>query len=469
MAMQSPLGNRATSIIDILQDIASGSQNTVQPQQSPNPTYRQLYQMNQAQAPMGQPGVVTTIPAIPNNKPALESGFTQPKPLPDMASEPAPEVGSSLAKPARMGEHPLYGAYPENVQAGGKDKLIQMKAATQLTEQAAKGENPDEKPGFGEQVKNFFGNEENMLRLAMAFNTMRMEPDQQLAAYAAKRLETLQARKMSAEFAPLLAKNPELQGLVAAGAITAKDALSLMYKNPTQLSQMMDLYKKNPAQFKELAKAGAFGGQVDQGQGKWMDEQAKSVIGRADVIREAGTQSRNYMNQISRFESIFEGAETGPYEQRMQALREFGASIGMDVNDVKLGQGQSLNAAAFDMIAQQLRMNKGPQTDFDAEFTSRFLPSLGNTEEANRQIINYLKSVNLLQGIYGNMVTGLSEDFGEARGTVSSTERLSMNTPAVANINGQWVQFSEVYEAGRARGMSPEEILEDWRQDTGAR
>jgi hypothetical protein len=47
------------------------------------------------------------------------------------------------------------------------------------------------------KVKDYFGDEGNMLRLAMAFNTMRLNPDQQLAAYAAKRLETLQKGKVA--------------------------------------------------------------------------------------------------------------------------------------------------------------------------------------------------------------------------------------------------------------------------------
>ena len=356
---------------------------------------------------------------------------------------------------------------PQATDANMAQKSAQLRAADEMTRQAASGGDKD--PSFMDKVGQYFGDEGNMLRLAMAFNTMRMNPDQQLASYAAKRLETLDARKAAANAAPLLAQNPQLQKMVQAGVITVKDAIGIMYKNPTQMQQMMDLYDKDPAKFKELAKSGAFGGTVDAGQGKWMDTQATSLTNRADSIRESGMNSRNYMNQIARFESIFAGMETGPYEDRMQALREFGASIGMDVNDVKLAKGQSLNAAAFDMVAQQLRMNKGPQTDFDAEFTSRFLPSLGNATEANKQVISYLKSVNLLQGMYGSMVTQLDDDFSTARSHVADVERLSMNTPAVAKINGQWVQFSEVYEAGKAQGMSDKEILDDWRNDTGAR
>jgi hypothetical protein len=75
-------------------------------------------------------------------------------------------------------------------------KTAQLRAADQLTRQAAAGGDKD--PQFMDKVKNYFGDEGNMLRLALAFNTMRMEPDQQLAAYAAKRLESLQASKVAA-------------------------------------------------------------------------------------------------------------------------------------------------------------------------------------------------------------------------------------------------------------------------------
>jgi hypothetical protein len=41
----------------------------------------------------------------------------------------------------------------------------------------------------------FFGNEENMLNMALAFNTLRFQPDQQLAAGIQNRLQTIQERK----------------------------------------------------------------------------------------------------------------------------------------------------------------------------------------------------------------------------------------------------------------------------------
>jgi hypothetical protein len=105
----------------------------------------------------------------------------------------------------------------------------------QLAAQAAKAvelekRNPEVKadPGFMSTVKDFFGNRENMLRLAAGFNTMRLNPDQGLASLINQELTDIRKTKATGrtaqemvrflrskgyeEYANVAEANPELAG-----------------------------------------------------------------------------------------------------------------------------------------------------------------------------------------------------------------------------------------------------------------
>ena len=49
------------------------------------------------------------------------------------------------------------------------------------------------------------------------------------------------------------------------------------------------------------------------------------------------------------------------------------------------------------VIAEELRLNKGPQTDFDAVFASTYYPSEQNTELVNKGLIREAKLKNQLE------------------------------------------------------------------------
>ena len=159
-----PLGNRATGILDFLSNTLG---------------------MNDEEEKRKQAAVV----GAPIQPPSLSVG-------PAQFGEPAnmEQLQVQQQMQAQNAGMPQIGQ-PKPPMDDQMQKTAQLRAADQLTRQAAAGGDKD--PAFMDKVKGYFGDEGNMLRLAMAFNTMRMEPDQQLAAYAAKRLESLQASKVA--------------------------------------------------------------------------------------------------------------------------------------------------------------------------------------------------------------------------------------------------------------------------------
>lgn len=359
----------------------------------------------------------------------------------------------------------------QGVMRPGMDREKMMRDAQIASEVMSTGD-----PSLMERAKSYFGNRENMIKLALAFNSMRLNPDQGLAAALAAEQKDLRAQSLQRQNATRTAavvrqKDPRLAALLEQGVIDAKTAVQLMYKSPSELSQMMELFKTNPEQFKAMAAAGAFGGDIDLGQGMMYDQMAKANIKIRDTLIEGGTTAADLMRQLTRFQMQAEGLETGPLENRLQALREFGASIGIPVDDVALAQGQSLKAASLQLVANELRKNKGPQTDFDAQFTLDFVPGLGNTAAANEEILNYMKSANRIMTIYGTQAVDMPYQTQEAARFLTGLQGEQMKTPAVTKFNGNWITFEEYYQEAKrlsretGQPLTDIQILQQWRKD----
>ena len=97
---------------------------------------------------------------------------------------------------------------PQQVEMQGRKPFQMTPESLKASEDAAKikdaiDKNPqlESDPSFMDQVKSYFGSRENMLRLAMAFNTMRLEPDAQLTAALSKQLETVGKNTRAAQAA----------------------------------------------------------------------------------------------------------------------------------------------------------------------------------------------------------------------------------------------------------------------------
>lgn len=177
----------------------------------------------------------TTAPANP---------LPSPNPLPQMQmpapANPSGEIG--IPQPTNVIPAGTPQQMPE-VAMDLPEDIDPVKAANASPEVLTKGKaaeaavrelsvNPDREDSwfenFGQGVSNFFGNKENMLSLALAFNSLRYQPDQGLAAVLGKQLETYQTTSKANKTAAALmkSKNPRdrrIAKLLMAG-FTLKEA-----------------------------------------------------------------------------------------------------------------------------------------------------------------------------------------------------------------------------------------------------
>jgi len=226
------LGDRGTGVLDMLiQGLRQDGQNIAQPNMSPVPPTPLQRTMNQPQTTLGAYGQMTTSqPQL--NSPIYESNMT-----PLMADMTRGRVLDSVDPMRQMPEPMPVQQVVEGEQARRGMATPDTMGMEKLAADAAKikgaiDENPqlESDPSFMDQVKGYFGSRENMLRLAMAFNTMRLEPDAQLTAALSKQLEGIQKTKVNqmsqqeivqylnqngyVELAKVAARNPKMASTI---------------------------------------------------------------------------------------------------------------------------------------------------------------------------------------------------------------------------------------------------------------
>jgi len=293
-------------------------------------------------------------------------------------------------------------------------------------------------PGF---IKRFLQENPNLFPYAaIAFNTLRYKPDDALTASMMKTIEAnnvFRKANRTADYydslgtpAGIQAANyirsggdvsqaneiykaeqskagasfvmdPTLKSLVSSGALTTKEALTLQYKNPTQLDQILAMMGteegiKNLDRLRSLGYFQSAGdlasqkGQLDFAYGVLKDERA--------VFRDAASTAKSNIDAVRRIKPLLADVKNygSPiFTQRLIQISKYAESLGIDTGmweDIKTAD--QLTSALNQLVLEQLRLNKGPQTDFDAIFASTTLPSLEKGQETNNKILNYLESTS---------------------------------------------------------------------------
>ena len=428
-------------------------------------------------------GILGSIPAVEATTPPMRSA-------PAFANEPQgnPMQGSMPLLPNVFPQQDSNGFEP--MKPGG-GRFVTEENAKVFDGQgfSAKPEEPWYKGAMNDPAL--------MARLAMAFNTMRMNPDQGLNAMLADRIKTageMSARNKTAERVSVALKNQgrfEEAALVESNPDMAKTVLSAMFKGDgaqsytfasgEQLNKELGTkvfkpdtpyMRSSTGKISEIGSSGTIITNTNElgqtaGVKEYGKEWAASHVKFADEVNQNADNSAALLSQVSNIASNLEGLETGPFEERVAGLRAFAASIGFPVDKIQLGREQSVTAAARQMVADQLRMNKGPQTDFDAKFAETYLPGFGKTEEANNQIISYLRSTNQLNVIFANLMGNVAGNgYEEERKVIGDIRDLRRNVPAVAKKDGKWVQFSTYYDTIKSQdsSISDREILTEWKK-----
>ena len=316
----------------------------------------------------------------------------------------------------------------------------------------------DTASSIGKGISDFTNDRERMLRLAQGFNSMRLEPDQGLATAIQGELKDLRAHKGANKTVGAI------QGLInAPGTSDAeKYRLQMILKGVqdgviTPADAYTQALKRKPAPL------------VDMGGEKYYDAIAKDIANMQTTHRERGELARSSLNALNELNTaINKFGETGPDKDTKQTLRVMASKYGLGhlIDEEKMSSGQYVEAIKNRMVAEELRRNKGPQTDFDAKFAGTYIPGLGTSTEANNALMNYSKSISLQQTILSTMSADIRlSDFDSAKQTIKTIDKLSLMSPgAMERPDGTWITFNEFFNADidEIKKMSAQERLIEW-------
>jgi hypothetical protein len=339
---------------------------------------------------------------------------------------------------------------------------------------------PTEEPGFfdkiGSGMSDFFGDEERMARMTIALNSMRLNPDPNIAKSMENKLESLRKGKgKNATVIQLRAKGrDDLADAVESGSMKATTAWTLAFKPPSSFQEKLDFIKdKTPEEIKFYKESGILGGGVnidmgaEVGDKSFYDKINKAVVTRIDKFQEESQLASASMNSFDALSKALQDfGATGTFEQQKQQYRELADRFGLGdfIDYRKMAAGQTVEAFTNMTVANELRKNKGPQTDFDATFAKTYVPSLGNRPEANIAIMHYGQSIAKQKQLLGDIArTASLERPDVARKIIKNLGDIEAHMPgAIESPNGKWITFIEYYNDPKQANVPAMDRLMTW-------
>lgn len=341
-------------------------------------------------------------------------------PVPEQSAQSA-QIGSDVLPPmneqaqVRQIDNSIAGQQNQNAfgeQAQVRNVDNQLAALLQSSEGQQKvvqeyGKAKSE--GFMGSIRDFLSDPETMARLAIGFNTMRLTPDQGLAAVMADRLKSIREQKISqaqsnktidyllankvisADDAASLRGNPELAKAVLSGFMARERKEGFTPVSGAELNKRIPGANFDPKAMYSLGESGKISEigsmkttiQVDasqKGVSKEFEEAAKYNTERFGKFVDAGDASSALRPEIQTLSILSQTAPSGPLTGRLAtAFPGFSTA------------GDAFNAI-ISRIAPKMRVvGSGSSSDRDVAMLVESLGSLKNAPGANALIYQAFK------------------------------------------------------------------------------
>ena len=352
--------------------------------------------------------------------------------------------------------------------------------ATQAALLEAKNPTLKKDPTFQERIKGFFGDRGNMLRMALAFNTMRLNPDQGLATMLGNELKDLRTENRATNVAARLrqlgtpeairaAQYIEGTGDVKGGMTMYNKAGSIIQKTGAELGgeaagyDPKKTYNVDTLTGKISGVSGGMEVNIEGDKSKLFDVSYKYIADNRDAFVQEGIQAQNSLQAFGRMSRALDFTDTGKEEQNRQAIRTMLDGFGLSglIDEDAYANAAAFNAAANALVAEELRANKGPQTDFDARFAQTYIPGLGNPKEANREILKYGRSTAQIKKLLGRLANRVSPTSDTVIQDMEEVNEYALTVPnVVIKTDGTVMHFYDFYSENKT--VDPGTLFKAW-------
>lgn len=252
---------------------------------------------------------------------------------------------------------------------------------------------------FGERLREGFRSGSLMDSLALAFNSMRMNPDQGIAQLVSNRQEQRAQQQGVNRTAQWLASQgrEDLAAAMLSGALDPKTAATIAMTPPEDTrTAMIQNYEywlsqgKTPEEAAEMAKAGS-GGSVTtidmSGGGKFEEQFAKGDADLIGTVYATGLQATRNLGRINQLEQLLTSAPQGGIGALKLAAGEFG------INTEGLDDIQAAQALINSLVPEQRQPGSGPMSDADLALFKQSLPRIINQPGGNQLIISTMRAI----------------------------------------------------------------------------
>jgi hypothetical protein len=255
----------------------------------------------------------------------------------------------------------------------------------------------EEPQTFGQRLKRDFQSGELLDRMALAFNSLRMDPDPNLAQMIQVRQERRAGEQTANRTAQWLMSQgrDDLAQALMTGAIDPKTAVATAMTpaadNRTAMIQNYEYWLsqgKTPEEAQALARAGAGGTTIDMsGGGKFEEGFAKSDAELLGTVFSTGLQATRNIGRIEQLDQLLQSSPGGAEA----ALMQFANEIGINTEG-----GNAITAAQAiinSLVPEQRAPGSGPMSDADLALFKQSLPRIINQPGGNAIIIGTMKAI----------------------------------------------------------------------------
>ena len=256
----------------------------------------------------------------------------------------------------------------------------------------------EEPQTFGQRLKRDFQSGELIDRIALAANTLRMEPDPSVAQMIQGRQERRGEKEVANRTAQwLISQNrQDLAQALMTGAIDPKTAVATALQPAADgRTAMIQNYEywlsqgKTPEEAQALARAGAGGTTIDMsgGGGKFDEQFAKLDADTIGSVLTAGSAALRSAGKIEQLEQLLAGSPGGLEAGLIQIAGELG------INTEGLDQITAAQAIINSLVPEQRTPGSGPMSDADLALFKASLPRIINQPGGNAIILATMKAV----------------------------------------------------------------------------
>jgi hypothetical protein len=206
---------------------------------------------------------------------------------------------------------------------------------------------------------------------------------------------------------------------------------------------------------------------IGLGDKKWQEAQASSIDKGITYYRERGQAALKARPVIERLSTLIQNIDSGPWEETKFNMAKAFNSVGLNIDDIS--NVEEFKSQSGELVREFLNAATGPQTDSDRFFLQTITPDFGKTKEGNKRIIQFARSRNLIDSYIAGKARSLyklptlDEASSQFVNLENYADRISVATIAP---DGTPVTFVEYWETAKRKGMSKDDAIQSWIEET---